>query len=91
MSNDLKKKVRKSKEEKQNLLVFMGGILFLNCSFVAEALCMVRFISPPKSFSALHLREWKKRVPQCEPVLHTFPLEGCMFTTMSVAILSIRQ
>lgn len=63
----------------------------MTCWFAVEALCIFRFISPPRLFSTADLRVWKKRVPQCEPVLYTFPLEGYMFSTVLVAILSIMQ
>lgn len=63
----------------------------MTCWFVAEAHCILRFISPPRLFSTPDLRVWKKRVPKCEPVHHTFPVEGYMFSTLLVAILSINQ
>lgn len=83
----------KKEREKRKTKAFgiCGGILFITCWFVAEALCILRFISPPRLFSAPALRVWKKGVPQCEPVVRTFPVEGCMFSTVLVAILSIRQ
>lgn len=82
---------KKREKRKTKLLGVCGGILFTTCWFVAEALCILRFISPPMLFSTHDLRVWKKGVPQCEPVLHTFPVEVYMFSTVFVAIPSITQ
>lgn len=66
-----------------------GGILFMTCWFAVEPLFILRFTSPPRLFSTPDLRVWKERVPQCEPVFYTFSVEGYMFSTMLVAVLSI--
>lgn len=83
MNNDEKR------EKETKLLGVCEGILFMTCWFVAEALCILRFISRP--ISTPDLRVWRKRVHQWEPVLHTFPVEGYMFAAVLVAILSIKQ
>lgn len=83
------KNLRGKKERKTKQVGMHGGILFVTCWFAVEPLFILRFTSPPRLFSTPDLRVWKERVPQCEPVFYTFSVEGYMFSTMLVAVLSI--
>lgn len=89
-----KKRIKKrggKNERKTKQVGICGRILFVTCWFAVELLFILRFISPPRLFSTPDLRVWKERVPQCEPVFYTFSVEGFMFSTMLVAILSVAQ